>query len=413
MNLLIKKINNLINKLENYKTTQINFIISFFLICFIRNFLEGFLGYSKTIGTNADIKVTIIQMGALFNLEWITLFLYISLIIYFLTKQNILSVFKILLVFFNIIIIVPIIDYFFYFPYGCRIDYLYTINDYVRALLCFFVPFTDVKVCAGIRIEVFFSVIFIFIYIFLKTKDILKSLAGAFVLYFLAVSSMAFPVFILLVFLPFYLNKFNDFVNLFFFTPSFLDSFLNKFSVMIHLLLIPSLLTIYKIYYGNKKLLFLLKNLFSLNTFIVFSAVFWGFISGYGIHNLFSSVFNIFFIFFLFIISSFVNLYLQGNFKKETNILFIFLLIFSLSISLNNFLIMLVLLIIFFIFIKIKVLIKNNLLNVLIFILLFIVLFVFGYIIIPSGIYINTLNILTAIMFPIIYCYNKKRHGNH
>ena len=302
MKKLIFNVKKFINIAETYKISFNTFIILFFSICFIRNFLEGLLEYPKIIRANIDIKITLMQIGCLFNLEWITLFLYIIIIIYLLTKTNIIAIFKITLLFFCIIIIVPIIDFFIYYPDGCKIDYLYTLKDYLNALFYFFIPFVDVKVCTGIRIEVFISVILLFFYILIKTQNILKSILSIILLYFLAISSMAFPVFILLIFYPFNANLFDTYVNNFFFTPSFFDSFLNKFSIMIFILLIPALLIIYKVHFKNKKFITLIKNLFSLDSIIIFIIVFSGFISSYGLFNLFFNIFNIIFIYFLFFI---------------------------------------------------------------------------------------------------------------
>jgi len=415
LKLPVKKINNIIKSLENYRITPFNFFILLLSICFIRNFLEGFIGYSKTIGTNQDIKITITQMGALFNLEWITLYLFIVLLIYFITKTNIISIFKISLVFYNIIIIVPVLDFFIYFPSGCKIDYLYTVSDYISALLYFFVPFKDIKVCSGIRIEVFFSCIFIFMYIFIKTENFMKSLLGALILYFLAISSMAYPVFILLVFLPVYHGQFDNFVNNFFFTPSFLGSFLNKFSIMIVFLLIPLLLITYKIYYKDKKFLFMIKQIFSVDTFIIFFTIFAGFISGYGFSNFFTSLFNIIFLIFIFIFSFTLNICLTNNFKIEKDIkkiLFILLLIFALSISFNNFLMIVLLFSVWYIFNIFEPFIKSIFFDLFFYLFIFIILFISSYTIAPSEIQINPLNLSVIILFSLIYLYRQKRHGN-
>lgn len=266
----------LINRLETYNISPLNYIAVFLSISFFRNFLEGAMEITRTIGTGATQETTILQMGVLFNLEWMTLFAALVLAIQAFTKVNPASLAKLMLFCFIWIIIVPFFDFFIYYPSGCKIDYLYTFQDYMRALLFFFMPYADIKVCAGIRLEVFAAFMFCWAYVFIKTKSALKSLITAVILYFLAVSSMAYPVFILLPAMPFS-HDYNALVNRFFFGDSYGGEFLRRNSVMIFLLLTPLLFILYRIQYGYKKFMEILKRFFSPPALLFASAFFCGF----------------------------------------------------------------------------------------------------------------------------------------
>lgn len=284
-----------INKLETYDISLHGFVLIFLSISFFRNFLEGAMEITRTIGTSASQDTTILQMGVLFNLEWITLFFALALIINMFSKTNLISLLKLMLFFFALIIVVPFIDLSIYYPAGCTIDYLYTFREYINALLFFFIPSVDVHVCAGIRIEVFAAFIFCWSFVFIKTKNVFKSSGAAVFLYFLAVSSMAYPVFILLPAMPFNEN-FNAFVNNFFFGPSYGGEFLRRNSIMIFILLVPVLFLLYRAYFGQLKFIKFIRKFFNPASLILPASFACGFLSApqrAGL-PLFSNSFDIF-----------------------------------------------------------------------------------------------------------------------
>ena len=252
----------LIKRLENYDISILNYLLIFLSISFIRNFLEGAMEISRTVGTGANQATTILQMGVLFNLEWMALFCALALVIHSFTKIEPRQLLKLMLYFFALIIVVPFIDLAAYYPSGCKIDYLYTIAGYMKALVFFFVPFVDVNVCLGIRLEVFAAFFMCLAYVYLKTGNAPKSLAAALLLYFLAVSSMAYPVFILLPAFPF-VPQFDEFVNRFFFGDSYGGEFLRRNSAMIFILLAPLLILLHRAHLGAVRSVALLKSVFN------------------------------------------------------------------------------------------------------------------------------------------------------
>ncbi len=249
---------------ENYPITPAAYMAVFLCISFIRNFMEGALEKSRSIGTHpASIDTTFMQMGVLFNLEWITLLAAIALAVRAATGQKIAAVMKVILFFYVWIAIVPFFDFFAYYPSGCSIEYLYTFKDYLNALAFFFVPFKDAGVCAGIRFEVFAAFIFCAAYVFIKTRSLLKSSSAALALYFLAVSSMAFPVFILLPALPFNMPSSDSFIKTFFFGVSYGPDFFGRVSLMIIFLLVPVLTAVLYLHKGAAEFKKTISSLFS------------------------------------------------------------------------------------------------------------------------------------------------------
>jgi hypothetical protein len=264
---------------ENYSISPVGFTLLFLSISFARNFLEGLLEAPGTMMSASFIPTTFSQMAVLFNLEWFALFAALAAVIAAASKEKIFKTAKILLFFYAWIMIVPVIDVFMNFSGGCRIEYLYTMKAYLRALSLFFAPNADVAVCPGIRIEVFAGFILCGSYVYIKTRSIIRSVAGALALYFLAISSMAFPVFVLLPFFPFDPANFDRLISLFFFGPSQVNEFISRVSIMIFLFSLPLLLVLYAIYRGKKELPRLFSTFFAPTALICAAAFFSGFIA--------------------------------------------------------------------------------------------------------------------------------------
>ena len=275
----INSIGGLINFAENYYLTPAGFTVIILTIAFVRDFFEGLLEPPRTMLMASFVRTTLMQMAVLFNLEWLALFICLAVVIKAATGETPVKIIKILLFFYGWIIVVPFFDIFAAFPGGCRIDYVYTVEGYVKALLFFFYPPADVSVCPGIRFEVFAGFILCGSYIFIKTRSILKSASGAFMLYFLSVSSMAFPVFILLPFLPFDPRSFNSLIHAFFFGPALAETFIARVSIMIFFFLAPFLFVLYYMHYGKKEFNRFLPLFFSPTALVYAAAVLSGFIA--------------------------------------------------------------------------------------------------------------------------------------
>lgn len=267
----IKKIS---TRLENMDISLPAWAASFFAVSLIRNFFEGLLEHTRSIGGGATAGDSFSIMFLHYNLEWLALLMVLVLIFYFTTKTPVIKLLKITLAFYSIIIIVPFIDFFAYYPKGSGVLYLFGARDYARCLLYFFAPNINVKVSAGVRIEVFIAVIFSFLYVLEKTRGILRPLAAALLVYFFAVSSMCFPVFSLLPVLPFKGAGADAFISRFF-SPGILPGAPDCIMIIFLLfILMPSVLYLHDA--GKFKLLFSLY-VFRSGTVLYPALVFCGF----------------------------------------------------------------------------------------------------------------------------------------
>jgi hypothetical protein len=282
----------LVDYAENYTITPAAYIAVFLCVSFVRNFLEGAAESSRALGTSRSLETAITQMGVLFNLEWITLLSAVALAMSAAAKKPVAAVLRITLLFYIWIAVVPVFDFIAYFPSGCSIDYIYTVGGYVNALLYFFVPSMNINVCAGIRFEVFAAFIICASYVYMHTKSIPRAAAGALCVYVLAVSSMAYPVFILLPALAFHTASPDAFIHEFFYGQSMGYGFLEKNSLMIFFLLVPLLAAIYRVHFGKNGFAALLRALFSARCLSIPALFFAGFMAAHPGYALFSQPFD-------------------------------------------------------------------------------------------------------------------------
>jgi len=344
------KIIKLINYLESTKIKTGEWLLTFFAASFIRNFLEGLLEKSRTIGTNENISTSAKQIFMVYNLEWITLVLAVMITAALFTGEKITKVFKLCIYLVPLIIIVPLIDFAVYFPIGSSIEYIQTSAGYIHALFGFFLPWRDIGVAAGVRFEVFAAVIMSALYIYVKKFSLLRSLSGAATVYFLAVSSMCFPVFFLLPAAAFKPESFNALIQNFLNDCPTQPAYLDRISIMILYLLIFYLTAAFYIY--NKKMLhdFIKKSVLTPLSLFLPISYFSGFISAssYGaVLNgcpFFQSNFAWFYllsgVIFSFLSASAINTGLKKTKYPPAVLLIIFLIphLFSLNISFAVFL---------------------------------------------------------------------------
>ncbi len=212
MNVSIKRI---LDRIENSALTPGRWIIFFLAITYTRNILEGALERSRVIGAEGGALQSFQSVFLLYALEWAALFCVVIIILHYASSRPILSLLKITLAFFPIILIVPFVDFIAYFPRGAKVEYVFTLRGYMDALVFFFVPWKEAGAPAGVRIEVFISCVLAFLYVLARTEKPVKAALATALIYFFAVSSMCFPVFILLPALAF-VPDFDAFIQAFF-----------------------------------------------------------------------------------------------------------------------------------------------------------------------------------------------------
>ena len=213
MNLSTAPIYKLINKIENSPAPLTYFILTFLSFATLRNFLEAILPPSK--GTLLKFSYLLEQFSH-YYLWYISLALVLILFFYFLTKEKIEKITKVVLLGFFLIILGPIIDVFWSGGTGFGINYcppeqLIKSKDYLTAFLTIGgnLEYSEgleagsrvgFGVTPGMRIEIIIAVFLSFFYLKLKTKNIKKSLLGAFLFYSLLGPFAAIPTALKLIF---------------------------------------------------------------------------------------------------------------------------------------------------------------------------------------------------------------------
>lgn len=268
----IKKVS---DRLENMKLSLPEWAAAFFTVSLLRNFFEGMLESTHSIGGGSGAADSFRIMLLHYNLEWLALLMVLVLIFRLTAKTPVIKLLKITLVFYSIIIVVPFIDFFVYYPKGSRVLYLFTPRDYARCLMYFFAFNVNIKVSAGVRFEVFAAFVISFLYAFSRTKNVLRGALSSVLVYFFAVSSMCFPVFSLLPVLPFKGAGANAFITAFF-SPAVLPGYPDCIMIIFLLfILLPSVLYLHDAGRSKKFLsLFVIKPRALLYPALVFSGFF-------------------------------------------------------------------------------------------------------------------------------------------
>ena len=119
-----------------------------------------------------------------FPVFFLTALLSIILLLHFFTKEEILKVSKICLIFFAAVILPACLDLIASFITKTNISYYYIHTNVAQSLVNFFNPFYRIpEVPYSLRIEILIICVFSFAYIYLKTKKVLNSILGAFLIF--------------------------------------------------------------------------------------------------------------------------------------------------------------------------------------------------------------------------------------
>lgn len=186
------KLKRFINSIESLKIGLGWWLVTFFAIIAIRNFLEGALEKVKVIGCAEDPFEAIIVFFGHYPLLYVSQFMILVIILRLLTREHIEKISKTVIVFW-IIWFPPLFDYIWSGGLGENLNFAHTLSE----LRIFFIHCANPAVgfpetvSPGIRIEFMAASLLSFAYIMLKTGRLLKALAGALLFY----SSLIFYVF--------------------------------------------------------------------------------------------------------------------------------------------------------------------------------------------------------------------------
>jgi len=197
----------MLNKLKRFfdsiESMQIGFgwwMACFSCIIFIRNFLEGALESPKTIGCSEDPYFSIVIFTSHYSLLYVSQFLILAVILWLVTRERIERISKTLIVFW-IIWFPPVFDFIWSGGQGENISYPHNFSQVWDFFVNCFNPWASFPQTAppGIRVEFVIACLLSIVYIFVKTRNLIKSLAGAALFYI----SLTFYVFGFLVVLAY------------------------------------------------------------------------------------------------------------------------------------------------------------------------------------------------------------------
>ena len=186
-----------IDEIENSKAPIGYFFLTFFFVIAIRNLLEAslypqFYDISKVFNINTLIH---------FYLCYLFLALGIVLIFYLGTKTPILKIVKIVFPFFIILTVAPVVDFIIRWKTGnpgVQMGYIVrgTMRDMIYRYFTFFGNFEprSVGITTGMKIEILLIILLGFIYVYLSSSNILKSIGCAGLLYTFIFWVGAYPI---------------------------------------------------------------------------------------------------------------------------------------------------------------------------------------------------------------------------
>ncbi|MBI4833352.1 MAG: UbiA family prenyltransferase [Planctomycetes bacterium] len=182
---MINKLKRFIDSIENTKLGFGWWIITFSCIILVRNFLEGILEIDKTIGFIDDPYASIMRFFSHYPLFYLSQFFILVILLRLLTKERIEKISKTVIVFWIITWFPPVFDFFFSGGKGENAVYFFTVNEVWNFFINCANPLVSFPKNAppGIRIEFVLVSLLAIIYVFTKTKKLIKSIAGAILFY--------------------------------------------------------------------------------------------------------------------------------------------------------------------------------------------------------------------------------------
>ncbi len=176
---MIKKIlilgERIITKLETNEVPFFYFILTFFFVITLRNFLETF----------SDKSPIFFEFFFHYYIAYITLALALIILFYLITREDIKKISQVILPSFLVLALAPIID--LILSWGKGYDMAYLLPEYHGSLLLrfitFFGSFDGKGITPGIRIEIVLILLACFIYFFIKKRDGIKAIISTFLTY--------------------------------------------------------------------------------------------------------------------------------------------------------------------------------------------------------------------------------------
>jgi 4-hydroxybenzoate polyprenyltransferase len=257
---VFQKLQKIIEKIENYPLSIPQWILAFSSIIAIRMLGENLIGGFESKSPSFFLGSTLVAyLFFLFSYLIVLAFLLLY------TKENISKIANILLWGFTLAIFPPLVDKIWCGSQKCWSFYTFdSISGLIHRFFTFFGDNPTLGITYGVRVEVALAVIFIGIYLYLKTKRLKKAIFGGILIYVILFILGSFPSWLTFIFQIFSKKAMavQDYdIAALFLSPisyfSFIDNdFLNSLNLKMNLiyafLLIPTLVLLARLAYREK-----------------------------------------------------------------------------------------------------------------------------------------------------------------
>ncbi len=165
----------IIQSLENPKIGFGNYLLTFIFILCIRNFIE-------TFSDNETISFKLFSHYTLFYFSFASASI---VLFYYATRNRIENIARVVLPFFLILILAPVLDLALSLGKGYDMSYMLpgSHDNLLKRFITFFGPIDRYGVTPGIRIEIGIILCFLLIYFYSKSKNLLRSVFFTFLTY--------------------------------------------------------------------------------------------------------------------------------------------------------------------------------------------------------------------------------------
>lgn len=184
---LLGSIKKVINRVENSRVPFFYFLLTFFFAVTLRNFLEVFLFCGDVVP----------DIFSHFYLSYVCIAMSVIILFHFATGEKIKKISRVILAYFLIVLIVPVVDLIASFLTGTVYNITYLTpgqhGNLLLRFLTFFGPLDQLGITPGIRVQVGLLVLGSFVYFFAKNRNVVRSLFFSFLTYCLMFFYGIFP----------------------------------------------------------------------------------------------------------------------------------------------------------------------------------------------------------------------------
>jgi tetratricopeptide (TPR) repeat protein/4-hydroxybenzoate polyprenyltransferase len=184
-----------IEHIENFKINIFQAILIFVAIVYSRAFMEGIFEKYHTIGIHPVTEISVYNFFLHFPVYYLFMFFSTLILLSYIGKEKIEKIGKILLTFFTVILLPPILDLFITSGKGDTLFYFMNLKSLSKSLYgMFLIPINIKGVSYGLRIEILIACILGGVYIFIKTRKFYKSILSFIGIYLIIIFSGALPL---------------------------------------------------------------------------------------------------------------------------------------------------------------------------------------------------------------------------